>query len=110
MTEFKVSDRVLAVIPGQAEFEIVEGFITAIEQDGRIVAVRPASPDEWEGEDMHDDPSGLSWWWDAENVFHVVEAEKAVEAKEQMSSQWQDAMRLEFNPQGGDDDELGVDL
>jgi hypothetical protein len=114
MSEFNVSDRVLAVIPGQCEYEIVEGFVTAVEQDGRIVAVRPATTHEWETDEMDPSESGVSWWWGSESVFHVTEAERAVEAKESMTQQWQDALRhglvfSECNPQGGCDDEPGVD-
>lgn len=103
MTRFNVSDRVLAVVPnGAAEVTIVEGFITGVEQDGRLVAVRPAAPDEWDEGVMHDDEFALSWWWNADSVFHVVDAEKACDLCSRMNTD-------EFH-QGGDCDELGVDL
>ena len=102
MHSFKFSDRVMAVVPnGANEVTIVEGFVTGIEQDGRLVAVRPAAPDEWEEGVMNDDPLALSWWWDATSVYHVVDADKAIEQCSRMNAD-------DF--QGGYDDELGVDL
>lgn len=101
MTRFQVSDRVLAVVPNGAEFTIVEGFVTGIEEDGRLVAVRPASPDEWEEGAMHDGSHGFSWWWESGRVYHVVDAESAVESLSRMNA---------IGFQGGNDDEPGVDL
>lgn len=47
MYHFNVSDRVIAAFAeGEREVVLVEGFITGIEQEGRLVAVRPASPEE----------------------------------------------------------------
>lgn len=106
MSQFQVSDRVLAVVPnGGAEFTIVEGFVTAVEQDGRIVAVRPAAPDEWEEGTMHDDSHGFSWWWGSDCVYHVVDADKAVESCSRMN-----LLSDERDYQGEVDDELGDDF
>jgi hypothetical protein len=103
MTRFQVADRVLAVVPnGASEVTIVEGFVTGIEQDGRLVAVRPASPDEWEEGIMDNDPAALSWWWGASEVYHVVDADKAIEQCSRMNAD-DDVL------QGGCEDELGVD-
>lgn len=87
MTQFQVGDRVLAVVPdGASEFTVIEGFVTDTHQDGRLVSVRPASVDEWEDGEMHDDPAALSWWWRSDEVFHVVDAESACERCSRMNA------------------------
>ena len=88
MSRFQFADRVLTVVPnGGSEFTIVEGFVTGVEQDGRIVAVRPAAIDEWEAGIMHDEPNALSWWWNASDVYHVVDAEKAADQCSRMNAE-----------------------
>lgn len=104
MHSFKFSDRVMAVVPsGANEVTIVAGFVTGIEQDGRLVAIRPVQQDEWEDGAMPQDDEDLlwSWWCDASSVYHVVDADKAIEQCSRMNAD-------DF--QGGCDDELGVDL
>ena len=91
MARFEFADRVLAVVPnGVNEVSIVEGFVTGVEQDGRLVAVRPAATDEWESGVMHDDEIEMSWWWNESNVFHVVDAEKAIEQCSRMNTEVSD--------------------
>ena len=98
MSQFQVSDRVLAVVPNGVEFEIVEGFVTAIEKDGNVVAVRPATTHEWEEGKMEYAPDAVSWWWDSCCVYHVVDAEDAVDSLSRMN---------ETGLLGGNDNELG---
>jgi hypothetical protein len=50
---------------------------------------------------MHDGSHGFSWWWESGRVYHVVDAESAVESLSRMNA---------IGFQGGNDDELGVDL
>lgn len=53
MYRFNVSDRVVAAFPeGDREVVLVEGFVTGIEQEGRLVAIRPATPEELESGEM----------------------------------------------------------
>jgi len=104
MTRFQIADRVMAVVPdGASEVTIVAGFVAGIEQDGRLIAIRPVQQDEWEDGAMPQDGEDLlwSWWCDASSVYHVVDAEKAIEQCSRMNAD---------DSQGGADDELGVDL
>ena len=103
MSRFQFADRVLAVVPnGISEFTIVEGFITAVEQDGRIVSVRPAAIDEWKAAIMHDEPHALSCWWNASDVYHVVDGEKPADQCSRLNAEsfdkevWPDELGTDF--------------
>lgn len=80
-----VNDRVIAIVPsGDQNVDLVEGFVTGIERDGKLIAVRPAAPDEWEDASPSNDDDAVSFWWDSLNVFHADDVDAAFDRRQRM--------------------------
>ena len=80
-----INDRVIAIVPsGDRHVDLVEGFVTGVERDGRLIAVRPAAPDEWEEASPTIDDGAVSFWWDSVNVFHADDADAAFDRRQRM--------------------------